>query len=436
MKKNFDYTIIGAGPMGLYLSYLLSKNGFKVRIVDSNKNPGGHARPFRFSKILIEYFYHFFYKNDHQNSLKWINDVKGNDRISWKEINTTIIIKSKKKFKFINSDSLTNIIQIFKLDFFQILIAFFKIKFFSFNNKDIKKPAYIWAKNLFGKNFSNLIWLPLLTGKFSNKWKNISSLWLFTRIKRHLSTKKLFSRKSIFGYLNNTYLPTIKKNILYIEKKGSKFIGNIKIKKIYIKKNKILTLITKNKIIKIHKDEKIISTIPLFALKQIVKNEKKFNYLKKFHGVGVIVCILKINKKISNSYWTSVSLSKYPFNAIIQQNRLFSRSKYEIVYTSKYLNNNSKLFNKDSYYLKNLIINSIIKIYPHITKKNVLDAKIVKSTTAAPLPSINSICKLPDFKSPIDNFWHAGLEYIYPEDRGVGNSIVISQKIFKLLTRK
>ncbi len=67
------------------------------------KNPGGHARPFRFSKISIKYFYHFFYKNDHQNSLRWINDVKGNDRISWKEINTTIIIKSKKKYKFINS---------------------------------------------------------------------------------------------------------------------------------------------------------------------------------------------------------------------------------------------------------------------------------------------------------------------------------------------
>ncbi len=139
----------------------------------------------------------------------------------------------------------------------------------------------------------------------------------------------------------------------------------LNIKKIYIKKNKILTLITKNKIIKIHKDEKIIRPVSV-QLKQIVKNEKKFNYLKKLIKIGVIVSILKINKKISNSYWTSVSLSKYPFNAIIQQNRLFSRSKYEIVYTSKYLNNNSKLFNKDSYYLKNLIINSIIKIYPHI----------------------------------------------------------------------
>ena len=30
-------------------------------------------------------------------------------------------------------------------------------------------------------------------------------------------------------------------------------------------------------------------------------------------------------------------------------------------------------------------------------------------------------------KSPLDNLWHGGLEYIYPEDRGVGNSIEISK---------
>ena len=36
-KKKYDFTVIGAGPMGLYLSYLLSKNNYKVRLIDANK---------------------------------------------------------------------------------------------------------------------------------------------------------------------------------------------------------------------------------------------------------------------------------------------------------------------------------------------------------------------------------------------------------------
>ena len=50
MKKKFDISIIGGGPMGLYLSYLLIKKGYKVRIFDANKKAGGHARPFKSGK--------------------------------------------------------------------------------------------------------------------------------------------------------------------------------------------------------------------------------------------------------------------------------------------------------------------------------------------------------------------------------------------------
>ena len=431
MRRKYDYTIIGAGPMGLSLSLLLSKKGYVVRLLDSNKDPGGHARPFKFSKVLIEIFYHFFYKNDHFNALDWINETKASNKITWKKINTSILVYVKKKHYFINPDSVYDLIKNFGFHFFAIVIGFIKIKFFSKVYKDLNSDAYAWSNKIFGKKFSSYVWVPLLKGKFGKKWKSVSSLWLLTRIKRHLSTKDFFSRKSIFGYLNNSYLATINNNIFYITKRGSKFFGNFQIEKIKIKNNKVTDIISKNKIIKIDKNEKVISTIPLFVLKKLFKNYSKFKYLKKFKGIGVIVCILKMNKKISNCYWTSISDSNCPFNAIIQQNRLYPKSKHEIVYTSKYLDINTIMFSKNENFLKKSIINTLIKFYPHIDKKNILDIKIIKSSAAAPIPTLNTINTLPNFKSPIDNFWHGGLEYIYPEDRGVGNSILVSKKLFE-----
>jgi len=425
MKKKFDVTIIGAGPMGLYLAYLLAKSGKKIRIFDSNLHPGGHARPIKFNGTLIEIFYHFFYKGDHLSASKWIGAFK-KKKIAWKKINTEIIRNKSKKLD--DLDGLFKIISIYKIESIRIIFQLLKLFFFSIPKNINKKRAFIWSREIFGEKFSKDIWEPLLKGKFENNWKNISALWLATRIKRHLSTKDLKSRKSLFGYLVNTYLPTISNNIKFLKKNKAQINMGVKIKKIIVKDNKIIAIkTTEGKTIKIR--EKVISTLPLFILKKII-NHEKLSYLKKFKGMGVIVCLFEYKLKLSNSYWTSISHSNLSFNAIIQQNRLFSKSKKEIIYTSKYTNIDSKLFKTKKTIIKKKIILDIKRFYPKFDSKKINSFKIFKSAGAAPVPDIATINNLPPLKSALDNFWHGGLEYIYPEDRGVGNSIDISEKLF------
>ena len=115
--------------------------------------------------------------------------------------------------------------------------------------------------------------MSIIKRKFGNEWKNISAWWLATRIKRHLSTKDFFKKKSIFGYLEKTYLDTIKKNENYLKNNKSKINYNYKIKKLNVKSNRITNIIT-SKNFTISKNEKIISTVPLFVLKNIIDNKK------------------------------------------------------------------------------------------------------------------------------------------------------------------
>ena len=426
MANKFDFTIIGAGPMGLYLAYLLARSGKKIRIFDSNLLPGGHARPIIFNGILIEIFYHFFYKNDHLSASKWI-DAFAKKKIAWKKINTEIIRNNSNKLD--NLDGLFKIISIYKVQSIRIIFQLLKLFLFSIPKNINKKKAFVWSREVFGEKFSKDIWEPLLEGKFESNWKNVSALWLATRIKRHLSTKDLKSRKSLFGYLVNTYLSTINNNIKFLKKNKAQINMGVKIKKIIVKNNKVIAIRTaKGKVIKIN--EKVVSTLPLFILKKIIDN-KKLSYLKKFKGMGVIVCLLEYKFKLSDAYWTSISHSNLSFNAIIQQNRLFSKSKREIIYTSKYTSINSKLFKTKEAKIKKRIILDIKKFYPEFDPTKIISFKIFKSTGAAPVPSLSTVNNLPPLKSILDNFWHGGLEYIYPEDRGVGNSIEISDRLFK-----
>ena len=415
--------------MGLYLAQLLIRKGKKVRVLDSNKFPGGHARPFKFKNTLIEMYYHFFYLNDHQFAMDWVKSLtqKKDHKILWKEINTSIVTKNKKK---LDIDSFSGLLRNYKLKSFRILFNLILIFFFPIKNNLKKISAINWSYHKFGKSFAKDVWLPLLKGKFPREYRSISAWWLATRIKRHLSTKRIFRPKCTFGYLTKSYKPIIDKTLDYLQKHNSTFIGNTPITQLKIKNNKIINIMSKNKKIKIDVKEKVVSTLPLFVTKKLFKTNK-FKYLNKFNGVGVLVCIFKSKKKLSDDYWTTISDEKLLFNAVIQQNRLFALSKEEIIYTSKYLSPDDKVLKLNSNKISNIIFSQMSDIFTKFTNKDVIDFKIFKSLSAAPSPTIHTVSNLPRLKSPLNNFWHGGLEYIYPEDRGVGNSIALSNKIFK-----
>ena len=432
MNEDFDFTIIGAGPMGLYLSCLLSKRGFKIRLIDKAPKAGGHARAIKFNKINTEIYYHFFYKNDHFNYKKWSKLLSYKDFIKWKFVGTEIFTKEKGELIKINPDSFFDLLFFFKLDIFRIIISTLKIKLFQFNN-DEKLNAVEWAKKNYGEKFSSFVWLPLLKGKFGKYYKKISAKWLYTRIKRHLSTKNLINNKSYFGYLVETYNPLINKSLFFLEKRKSKFINNAKINKILFKNKKVFQINLDKKKIIISPNEKVISTVPLFIIKSILPNNKTFAYLSKFKGIGVIVCIFELKKKLSNNYWTSVSINNFPFNVIVQQNRLHPHSNNELVYTSKYIETNSDLYKKNNKDLEQITKKSLVELYPNLKDKDFINFKIFKSISAAPVPTIDTFENLPNIKSKIKNFLHAGLEFAYPEDRGVGNSIKVAEKITKVL---
>lgn len=72
-------------------------------------------------------------------------------------------------------------------------------------------------------------------------------------------------------------------------------------------------------------------------------------------------------------------------------------------------------------------------MYPNFKKSEILSKKIFRTNVAAPVPKINSLKLLPNFKTSIGNFFHVGFEHTYPQDRGVSNSINLGKKIFNYL---
>ena len=185
--------IIGAGFCGLTAAYKLSQKGHKVCIFEKEKYPGGLASSFEVvNGILVEHFVHHIFQTD-KDIISLISEVELADNL--------VFVKSRdanfyqgKSWSF---SSPVDLLKFSPLSFFNrlrlgLIIVWLK-QILNWRNLE-KLTAIDWIKRWMGRQSYEVIWQPLLLGKFGNFANHISMAWFWARI---------WARTAKLGYLNN-----------------------------------------------------------------------------------------------------------------------------------------------------------------------------------------------------------------------------------------
>lgn len=427
MKTGKKVYVIGGGPLGLGMAHEFLENNVAVTILEAGPKLLGLAETFERNGLEIEKFYHFFYKNDHFMSLDWLKKYSNTEpEIDWRDITTDSVV-SGSRYDF---DSILTIIKLSGFNVFRSACTFLILMFKKPNKKLDGVSAESWAKAVFGSKFAEGVWLPLLKQKFGSRSKDVSALWLATRIKRHLSTKGQGVGKSQFGYLVDTYMPYVENFRKRLTQAGGEVVVSDPVVELTFSEDRVTKITTNIRQIDVSNDI-VFSSIPMANLRGLMPEPNPIPMLEKFVNVGVVVCILFLKKPLSNHYWTTVSDEQYPFSAIIQQNRLHAKSSEEIVYLARYCESSDKLMSSEESVLIDKWVEALSDIFPDFGLDDLVDAKIVRTKNAAPVPYVGAIEDLVNLRSPFSNFYFAGYEHIFPEDRGVGNSISVGRQMVK-----
>lgn len=427
MKNDQKVYVIGGGPLGLGIAHEFLENDVPVTILEAGPKLLGLADTFEHNGLEVEKFYHFFYKNDHFMSVDWLRNYSDTEpEIDWRDITTDSVV-SGSRYDF---DSILTIFKLSGINVFRAGWTFLTLMFRGPNRNLDSQSAEGWAKVVFGTKFAECVWLPLLKQKFGRRSKDVSALWLATRIKRHLSTKGQGVGKSRFGYLVDTYTPYVENFRKKLTHAGGRVVLGDPVVGLTFSKDRVSKIITRDREIDVSNDV-VFSSIPLANLRGVMPEPNPIPLLEKFVNVSVVVCILFLKKPLSSHYWTTVSDEKYPFSAIIQQNRLHAKSSEEIVYLARYCESSDPLMTCADAILLDDWVGKLMKIFPDFAAKDLVESKVVKSKNAAPVPYVGAMDDLSKLRSPFCNFYFSGYENIFPEDRGVGNSISIGRELVK-----
>lgn len=389
MRENF--AIIGGGLTGLILGYYLSKKGHKVTIFEKEKTLGGLMGSFEISGEKIEKTYHHIFQSD-KYIINLIDELGLKSKLFWKKAPIAMIVDND-ILPFLGP---VDLLKFTKLNIWQkIRLGMVSIYLQLDNNwqKYSKVLAYEWMKNACGEKAYQVIWEPLLKGKFGKHYKEISMAWMWARIHTR-------GNSGILGYLDGGFGQIIEKLEKVIVKNDGKIFLNTKIDVKDIE----------------NKFDKIITTETMDGVKYI----------------GAIDMVFSTKQNLSKYYWHNINNSDSPFVAMIQQTNFVDKSKYRnnhIYYLGNYFPHDHQYFADDKKLEKDNFL-YLKKIFPKFNKKLIEEKYIFKFKNAQHLVTKNYQPKIIKADDKVINLNFAN---IYPYDRGMNYAIREGEKIAKLL---
>ncbi|MDO8657912.1 MAG: FAD-dependent oxidoreductase [Candidatus Levybacteria bacterium] len=442
--------IIGGGFTGLSAQYQLLKSGHDVTIFEKDNAPGGLAMGYKEKnwEWSLEKHYHHFFTND-----KTVINL-------CKEIGHKVLTKRPKTSAIIGDniyqlDSPLNVLTFQKLTLSERLRMAFVLGVLKYNPfwKPFEKiEATKFLPFAMGKKVYQMIWEPLLIGKFGNFAKDISMAWFWARIKKR--TTSLSYPEGGFLNLANHIVEKIK------EKKGKVFfdteVVNVIARSPAERDDEAISIKIdcralseaecarndKTEGIKSFYFDKVIVTLPSFLFIKIAKDLPLDyqNKLKKLQSLAAITLILRLKEPFLKNgvYWLNICEKKWPFLAIVEHTNYMDKKYYNnehLVYIGKYLPVDHPFMKMGKEELLKIYEPYLKKINPNFSSEAgyCSAVQLFKAPFAQPIIPVNYSKIMPPFETPLKNVYLANIEQIYPWDRGTNYAVEMGEKIAKYI---
>lgn len=397
--NNKKIAIIGGGLGGLSLGYYLSKEGNKVIIFEKENFLGGLVGGFKMEGENLEKLYHHFFKTD-KDLINLLEEVGLEEKIIWNKSSTGIYWKSK-MYPFNGAMDLLKFKPLGLVDKFRMGMAALYLGFDNNWQKYEDKTAVEWVKRWMGKKGYEVVWKPLLQGKFHKYYKDISMAWLWARIHTRGNSKNE-KGEEVLGYINGGFEILVERLAELIKKKDGKIKLNNEIKNIK----------------KLESDfDLIIDTRP----------DKNIEYL------ATVNIVFSSDQSLSEYYWHNINDAKSPFLAFIQHTNLVGEGKYDgknIYYLGAYVPQDHEYLEMDEKKLINQWFDYLKKIFPKFDKTKAKNVSVFRFKSGQHI--VSRKYKVKSYKVN-EKIYRMNFAQIYPEDRGVNFGIREAKKLISSL---
>jgi protoporphyrinogen oxidase len=430
--------IIGGGAAGLAAAYELTRRGHYAEVFERAYFLGGQASTFPVGGGQLEKGYHHLFVSD-TAMVELIHELGLGHKLAWLESRVGLFYGGK----IWNFSTPMGLLRFTPLSFPQRV----RVGLWTFllqKTKNWRKFEGITAKDWIiqhmGREAYQVIWEPLLRGKFGEYYDQVSMTWLWGKIYLRVASRGKSLQKERLGYPMGSFGEVFDVLGERIAQHGGKVHTGAGVNRIVVEDGVAAGLEAQlpGQEPQIKRYDAVIATTPSYIFIRLAPPLPQ-EYLDKLTNVrylSAVLVILVLKQPLSPVYWMNVADRTLPFVGVIEHTNMIDRSLYggnHIVYLTNYLSRESELYQKSGKELLEEFIPHLRKINPEFDSSWILEYHHHKVDGAQPIIGVNYSQRIPDHRTPIKKLYLANTTQIYPEDRGTNYSVRMGRQVARMV---
>lgn len=417
--------IIGAGITGLSAAYYLAQEGHRVTVFEQSAQPGGLGAYRTVGGNSIERFYHHYFRSD-VHVLKLIRELGLESKLRFYPAKTSVLAGDT-LYPFSSPLQLLQFSALSILDRVRLGFALFQLKYLPQDMNTLDQiSAATWLKKHAGLPAYQVLWKPLLVGKFANYAADVPAAWLRDRIRDRSfdlgyldgGAKTLFDslsqrlRQDRVQLRYNSAISEVKETDngveLYRQGRGERF------------------------------DRCLITTVSPIAQRLITTTlpKKIQSSMKKQDQLGAVCLLLELTQRVQSQYWINICDLASPVLVMVEHTNLISPTAYggrHLVYLANYVHRSRQAYRLSDDDIVNSYTSILHKLNPSFSKDWIRAATVSRSPRAQTIFGLNSLTTRPPHRLTSSIFL-ANIDQMYPHDRNFNLGVQMAKKLAGMMT--
>ncbi len=416
--------IVGAGAGGLAAAYDLCAAGHEVVVLEAADYVGGLAAGIstdRWDWSIERYYHHWFASDEHMLGL--IEELGWKDQVLFPRPVTVVYHAGE----FYALDSPIAVLRFPALSIFErlrlgMVIAY--LKYVAHWQPLEKETAHDWLRRWIGERPYEILWKPLLVGKFGPYYQEVNMAWFWARIK---------ARTPRLGTFDGGFQAFFDKFADKIKELGARIELSTPVHKIEPTEDGRLSVEAggESHIV----DQCLVTSSPGALAKMAPSLTGDYlEQLLELKSMGAIVMILALKQRLSEQgfYWHNLPKSAgFPYLSLVEHTNFVSPEHFDgdhLVYVGDYLEQGHEYFNLSDEGLLERFLPPLEQFNEDFNSDWLKDYWVFRTSYAQPVPPVNHSRSIPDIKTPIEGLWFASMSQVYPWDRGTNFAVEIGRR--------